>query len=177
MATRQKQSNMFIYTITNVLNGKTYIGQSRQKNVRKRWQAHRDTLNKNEHHNTHLQNAWNRDGETSFDFEILDTANNIRELDNKEGHYISTLDATNREKGYNKKSGGTNGYIVSDETRKRMRLAQLGEKGHNFGKRFSHDIREKMSKSAKGRVPWIVGKHHSDETRRKISETKRGHRQ
>jgi len=47
-------------------NGKWYVGSS--VNVKKRWSEHRYDLNKNQHPNRHLQNAWNKYGASAFSF-------------------------------------------------------------------------------------------------------------
>ena len=46
-----------IYKIFNKENNNTYIGSS--VGINKRFINHKSKLNKNKHHNPHLQNAWN----------------------------------------------------------------------------------------------------------------------
>ena len=55
-----------IYKIVNKVNGKYYVGGS--KNIHKRWLEHKGLLRRNIHDNGHLQNAWNKYGEATFDF-------------------------------------------------------------------------------------------------------------
>ncbi len=62
-----------IYKIENIWDGKVYIGES--NNIEERWKTHKEDLNNNKHHSYKLQEAWNKDGEISFVFEI------IKELD------------------------------------------------------------------------------------------------
>lgn len=87
-----------IYKITNKVNGKIYIGSSR--NIYKRWVKHKYDLRSNIHHNIHLQNAWNNYGYKNFIFEIIDLVDedNLAEI---EQYWIEELDSTNIEKGYN----------------------------------------------------------------------------
>ena len=59
-----------IYQIINILNGKSYIGSS--KNIHKRHQEHLRELRRNIHHNTHLQRSFNKNGESSFLLRILE---------------------------------------------------------------------------------------------------------
>lgn len=59
-----------IYIILNKLNGKKYVGSS--KNIYSRWMKHRALLRINKHYNPHLQNAWNKYGENSFLFSVLE---------------------------------------------------------------------------------------------------------
>ena len=58
-----------IYTITNLLDDKIYVGYA--TNFRKRKGDHISRLRKNKHKNIHLQRAFNRDGENNFKIELL----------------------------------------------------------------------------------------------------------
>lgn len=60
-----------IYQITCTANGKIYIGSS--VNIKSRISGHKSKLNKGCHDNKYLQNAWNKYGESSFIFEIINT--------------------------------------------------------------------------------------------------------
>ena len=59
-----------IYQILNLNNGKRYVGQSRQ--VDQRIKNHIRKLRKNKHKNNILQRAWNKHGEKSFLFQVLE---------------------------------------------------------------------------------------------------------
>lgn len=58
-----------IYKITNLSNGKFYIGSA--KNIQKRWSGHLTAMRSAKHPNLHLQNSYNKYGESNFKFEIL----------------------------------------------------------------------------------------------------------
>lgn len=59
-----------IYTITNKVTGKLYIGES--LDIYRRWHdEHIPQLRKNRHYNKELQNDFNKYGEENFSFEIL----------------------------------------------------------------------------------------------------------
>jgi len=58
-----------IYAIVNITNDKRYIGSS--IHLEKRRKTHWRQLRKNSHANRHLQNAWNRDGEAAFQFQVI----------------------------------------------------------------------------------------------------------
>jgi len=58
-----------VYLIECTANGKFYVGSS--KNLRHRLKEHINTLNKQKHHNPHLQCAWNRYGADAFKFSVL----------------------------------------------------------------------------------------------------------
>lgn len=58
-----------IYSITNTINNKIYIGSS--CDIKRRWRHHKQHLTKNIHHCIHLQRAWNKYGEKNFIFDIV----------------------------------------------------------------------------------------------------------
>ena len=55
-----------IYQIKNIINNKSYIGQS--TDINKRIAKHKASLRHNKHNNSHLQNAYNKYGEDKFVF-------------------------------------------------------------------------------------------------------------
>lgn len=59
-----------VYKITNLTNGKIYVGSS--VNVLSRFKNHRYDLRKGRHHCVPLQRAWVKYGEDSFKFEVLE---------------------------------------------------------------------------------------------------------
>jgi group I intron endonuclease len=63
-----------IYKILNKINGKYYIGSSKNINVgySGRFNRHKRELKYNKHINSHLQNAWNKYGEQNFNFLIIE---------------------------------------------------------------------------------------------------------
>lgn len=92
-----------IYKITNLLNGKVYIGQS--VDIEKRWSTHKAELKNNYHYNFHLQNAWNKYGEESFEFSVVEECD-IDKLNQCEIYWISKFNSY--KDGYNLTSGGGN---------------------------------------------------------------------
>ena len=61
--------NCGIYKITNTINSKVYIGSS--ISIERRWKEHLHSFRNKEHYNPHLQNAWNKYGQSSFVFKVL----------------------------------------------------------------------------------------------------------
>lgn len=110
-----------IYSITNILNGKRYIGQT--YNFKDRWMRHRSYLKHNSEHNAHLQNAWNKYGASNFKFEIIEVCP-FSDLDEREIYWINYHDSKNT--GYNFADGGLGckGYKHSEEEIMKMRLIQ-----------------------------------------------------
>lgn len=91
-----------IYQIKNEVNGKIYVGHS--KDIIKRWGWHKNRLRQGKHGNTHLQHAWNKYQETSFSFRILEVLNNPTKefLEEREDYWIDYYESDKDEKGYNK---------------------------------------------------------------------------
>lgn len=114
-----------IYCISNNINGKKYIGQS--KNIRRRIKDHVRKLNGGIHQNTHLQRAWDAHGEQNFSFSIVAEVSVVN-LDEAERHYISTLKTTDSSFGYNLECGGSKNKTTSEETRRKMSESHRGEK-------------------------------------------------
>lgn len=158
-----------IYQITNLVNGKVIIGQSR--NIIKRWRYYRNNLNRNVWCNPHLQNAWNKYGEKNFKFEILLECP-LEKLNDEEKRLIMENKANDREYGYNMTEGGESPSF-SEETRQKMRMAKLGkydgEKHPQFGKSKSEETRQKMRENNTGSKNHNYGKAMSEEQKAKIS--------
>lgn len=83
-----------IYKIENLINGKLYIGQS--KNIESRWKQHLSELNNHTHHNYKLQRDWIEYGNEAFKFSILE---GYESLDDKEKYFIEKYSSI--ENGYN----------------------------------------------------------------------------
>lgn len=91
-----------IYEIKNTINNKRYIGQS--INIEKRWQNHKRELKTQKHYNSHLQNSWNKYGESAFVFSIIEKCPKEL-LDEREQYWININDSYNN--GYNLDNGGS----------------------------------------------------------------------
>lgn len=142
-----------VYSITNIIDNKKYIGQS--VDIYVRWRNHKSALRNNRHNNSHLQNAWNVYGEENFVFEILSVCS-VDIIDDVEEEYIKLFDTMNRKHGYNMESGGHENKVLSDESKMIISIKHKGRK-------LTDEHKIKISSSTKGRIC-------SDETRNKISE-------
>lgn len=86
-----------IYKILNTVNGKFYIGST--IDAKRRWKEHRSKLNKNKHINLHLQNSWNKYGESSFSFNIIKIVDNNAQYETEQ-KYLDKLKPFGK-RGYN----------------------------------------------------------------------------
>ena len=126
----------YIYIITNVINGKTYIGQT--KYLSKRLNEHFTGLCPQ---CRLIHRAIQKYGKDAFVVEHFQAP--VHMLDGLEIAYIKLLD-TMSPYGYNLTTGGDGSYKRSDETRKRMSESNSGEKAPNYGKNLPPETREKL---------------------------------
>lgn len=97
----KKDKVIGVYSITNILNNKKYIGSS--YDIHERWKTHIKKLNKKEG-NKSFQTAWNKYGIAKFKFEILEIHNEFilkNDLLNREQYYVDLYKVCNRQFGYN----------------------------------------------------------------------------
>ena len=85
-----------IYKITNLTNGKIYVGQS--QNVFERKIEHFTALRRNHHPNKEMQKDWNKNNR-GFRFDVIEFCG-ISQLNEREKYWIDKLNTI--EKGYNK---------------------------------------------------------------------------
>lgn len=117
-----------IYKITNLINGKFYIGSTiRPVYIRK--YEHFSELRKGKHCNKYLQNSFNKYGEVNFKFEILERVEFTKETSrlemgklivNLESEYVKTL---NPEYNIDRiiETTGKIGHILSEETKQKIK--------------------------------------------------------
>ncbi len=105
-----------IYLITNLVNGKVYVGQTWQR-LKKRWYRHKaEAKNGNKRH---LYASLRLHGSENFTLELLGLAVSQQRLDELESLWIEAFRSTNPTFGYNEKEGGKGGKHTP-ETRKRI---------------------------------------------------------
>lgn len=168
----------YIYRVTNLINGKTYIGQHQYKDLNDSYMGS----------GKHLKAAQAKYGIENFKKDIL-----VFNVSKKE--HIDLLEKTfiaaEREKVgvencYNLADGGEGGNTgsswskgkhLSEEHKRKISEANKGHTAWNKGIPCSEEAKKKISEANKGNLPWNTGKHHSEETRKKMSETRKGKHQ
>lgn len=111
-----------IYMIMNLINNKLYIGST--KNFRKRKNEHFNSLRKNKHYSSHLQNAWNKYGEKNFIFMEVEQIEDENNLFNREASWIIFKKSTDCKFGYNLGLPCTDDSLnIREETRHKLLLA------------------------------------------------------
>lgn len=194
----QPQIIQTIYTISNIDNGKFYIGKTSQK-LGYRWHGH---VNRARHGvDTYFYNAIRKYGEDKFVMEPLAYAYSDEEASELEKAWIAVLDATNKEVGYNSTFGG-DGARHTEETKKKLSEIQKGRKptpealenlrkameplypliGQNIKKawaegKFENKVKghsDLMKKAwAEGRMKGNIGTKKSEEAKVKLSASLR----
>jgi group I intron endonuclease len=172
--------------------GRCYVGSTAQA-FKKRWNEHRQRLNKGNHPNIHLIRAWQKYGSEAFEFKILETCNidkeEIRIL--KENFWIGKLKP---EFNMAPVAGSVKGIKRREETKKLLselnlqhwkenprptgytrpkKIADAISKGRK-GIKFTTEHIDNLSQSLKGRKSPRKGVILSDETKNKISKGRSG---
>lgn len=186
-----------IYRITNVVNGRFYIGFTRCFQLR--WNKHSSDLKRNKHPNTFLQNDYNVCGDDAFSFSVLEVVEATIDNDSRvllEQQYLD-LYYDRKVQCYNIQNKAApepstyshnpeitrkkNSRPMPQHTKEALRKANLGRKlseehlqklrEAKAGRKLSPEHREKAIKN-------LVRKHLlvslSEETKRKISLAKLG---
>lgn len=93
----KEDKKAYVYKIINKANGKIYIGSTIDAERRKG--DHFRDLRRKKHCNNYLQKAWNKYGEDSFEFEVIEVTN-LECQYIREQYYLDTLKPF-KENGYN----------------------------------------------------------------------------
>lgn len=144
-----------IYKIINVVNNKFYVGSAEVFARRKR--IHWWRLRRGDHANAKLQAAWNKYGETSFIFVIVEEHEEGTDILAAENVWLK--EHVGKDYCYN---------LATDATA--PTTGWSGEKNPMWGKTFTHteEAKAKISAASKAQV-------QSDETKAKRRKTMQGH--
>jgi group I intron endonuclease len=165
-----------IYKILNRINGKYYVGST--KNFNKRWNSHKANLNKHTHTNIHLQNSYNKFGKENFEFHIVESLCDLKIKETLE-EYISQNFKNERINNLLLKNEWVSALVLIREQFYLDIAKNEFDKSYNlqfdaFGGDVSDVTRLKMSLAKKGKPNNRIGKKHTDDTKIKIGKIHRG---
>lgn len=153
-----------IYKITNKLNNKSYIGQS--KNIERRWEEHRKSARLNSQYTIHR--AIRKYGLDNFSFEVLYECSE-EELGRYEKFYIIIFGTYQKQ--YNMTEGGEIAISKSPEVRKKISIA-------NTGKKRTEEYKQELSQQRKGKGCGkdnpMYGKIYTIEEKERMSKAQAG---
>lgn len=136
---------MIIYQIKNTINNKVYIGQT-QRTIEKRYPYGRWWNNNT---NKPLLRALKKYGANNFKILILERCDSLDSLNEREIYWIKYYKKLNL--CYNLSDGGKGplGFIASQETKEKQRIAHLGDKNPMFGIKVikTEEVRNRLSQS------------------------------
>jgi group I intron endonuclease len=186
-----------IYKITNMANGKYYIG-SAESFARREWQ-HKYDLRRGVHKNPRLQAAWNKYGADVFVFEVVEEIAEGGSAFEVENTYLKKC--VGQPDCYNVNTdaiGMRTGIPHTEASKAKTSISRkgkaAGENHYRFGKEVAPDVRIKIGDTQRGKAKapgrkvseegrakiranieagrshmhW-VGKHHTEESKAKMS--------
>jgi group I intron endonuclease len=161
-----------IYSITNTKSGRVYYGSS--NDVKERWRNHRSKLGRGIHPNPHLQNSWNKYGADSFEFKIEEeiVSDKLQDAEQCYLDWCKLCSFWSYNIGYDAECAtrGMKFGPPSEEHRRKIGLANSGERSANFGKKLSAETRRKMSEGQRGNPK----PPRTEEHRKHLSEALKG---
>jgi group I intron endonuclease len=180
---------MYVYLITNKINGKRYVGQT-VKTIEERWKQH-VYLSKQPRKGEPIISAIRKYGSDNFEIKSLARCNSLEEMNHREEYYIRLL-KTLVYSGYNVLPGGNN-RKMHESTKKKLSLARIGKKigpfseehrrklseankGQNLGGTLPEETKRKISEANKGEKNYMFGKKQTENNKKATSEANRGNK-
>ncbi len=157
-----------IYKITNLIDGKNYVGQTINFNQR---------IGQHKRGKQFIDKAIQKYGWKNFTVEIVEECTSLEQLNKREIFWIAAFNSK-VPNGYNLTDGGDGIFGCSDETRAKLAAASTGHE-------VSEESRRKIGLASKNRRPneetrakmsaAHAGKRPGEETRAKMSVSQKGH--
>lgn len=162
-------NDFILYSITSLRNKKVYVGVT--ANYRHRVVTHLGYLRRNKHKNKHLQFVFNKNGESSLVFDIIDTYSNREDCYRAEKFLTDCVLRMDDRICMNGVSGGLD---ITDKARaayhekiksdpSQMEALRQRSSKINKGRKWSEEYKGKMSLALKGRV---FSEQHKDRIRK-----------
>lgn len=161
---------VYLYKVTNVVNNKSYIGQTVQP-VNRRWSSHVQCARSGK--DLYFYHAIRKYGADRFTVETIDVATDKPQADELERKYIIQFNTVHRDHGYNMTYGG-HGSPHLPEVK-----AKIGDRSREWWanpenkERASASRRGLLSGSRNPRYGHTEGRPHSEETKRNLSEIRK----
>jgi group I intron endonuclease len=176
---------VFVYLITNEINGKGYVGQHSGTDLQKYWDKHKGrALSSTTDEVRALYFAVRKYGQENFKIEPLLIVKTKEEMDFHEIRLIREM-GTKAPNGYNLTDGGEGVLNPSEESRRKMSDSHKGKKQSEEtkikrseklrGQKRTEETKKRMSLSQIGNQNFL-GHTHSEETRKRLSEVNKGNK-
>ncbi len=173
-----------IYIIKNIINNKFYIG-SCSTQLHKRLNHHINSLQRNDHKNTHLQNAFNKYGEDNFIIEILEICD--ENILAREQFYLDKFDAINKGYNINPLASGTPNMSLETINKRKQSFTKVIRQSCDYVKQIKNndmkieDVPKKYLKMVNyflnKKDPWNKGKKYESTDHLKVSKKIKGSRE
>lgn len=139
-----------IYKIVNKIDGKYYVGST--KNFNERINRHFKSLRRGKHHNINLQRSFDKYGEESFEFVVLETCE-VTNLLTLEQLFLNKLKPFLSENGYNinQQTSGSDNWRLHprrNELIKNHSIRFSGNRNPNYGKHHSEETKRLIAKNS-----------------------------
>lgn len=166
----------YLYVHSNRINGKKYVGVTRQR-PEKRWLNGNGYSRQKKFYNAILKYGWD-----NFDHQVWELGSE-KDMYYGEKYLILFYDTIHN--GYNVSTGGdggTTGTIMSDETKQKISEAKKGVSRGPLSEEWKHNL--SLSTKGQPRGPMLdetkkklsdahIGKRHTEETRKKMSDSRK----
>lgn len=153
-----------VYEISCSTSNKVLIGSS--VHIKRRYSQHIYELRRNNHHNPHLQSAFNLHGEDSFNLTVLEECEQ-NSLLVREDWWIENKRSRDNSCGYNFKMAER--PLQNSQTIALLSNLRKGENNPMYGKKLSKEHKDRISKSLKG-----IKRSFSEEARKNMSRAQKG---
>lgn len=145
-----------IYKITNLVNQKCYIGQTKHS-IQNRFAGHKNKKN------GPMYSVIKQYGKENFSIKPIDYAETYSEAVEKESFWTVFFKSNNSQYGYNKNIGNNLCQEVKESISNTLKGRYAGEKNPYYGKHHSPEVLEKIS----GENHWTTRKEYPKEALKK----------